>query len=189
VTSGGSAASEQKEARALQGFLMRAEQQRQRRAELSFLAAVRESLSQRTQPRYAAVVPESKGQFTLPSICSFASEQAETAELFWCYGFHGTRRDLPGAGCLLLIALCQQEPSAAQVEGWQRKLESERAASAPSRELSGGPQAGMQGLSELWVVVPPGSSLNPVASELRLYWDDFVQLLAEDKEMGEVAQT
>ena len=103
--------------------------------------------------------------------------------MYWCYGFRpgwpAERRDRPEAGCLYLIALCRQEPSASETKQWSRWLQEE----ARSLPLMGVTEksspASLAPRYELWLALPRGASLTPVTGERRMSWEDLAQLLQQ----------
>lgn len=166
-------------ARILQGFLTRARQRLPRLLTEEAVRILRERLCRLPESGF----PESwewEGQEVfLPRIHSVAVERAGTAELFWCYGF---REDLgvatPG---VLLLALCEEAPSTAQLGRWRQQLD-EEARKLPPGELTGPaarPVSG--GSSALWLLLPPGTPLIPEASERRFSWEAFLRLWAGER--------
>jgi hypothetical protein len=187
IASPAGAGSQQAQARVLQAFLQRTDQARQWRQVSEMLKEVREGLLQLPESGFAGALPASGEPVRLPSICSMAREQTVGAELFWCYGFHGTRRDRPEAACLFLIALCHEEPLAKEVSRWSRRLEEEARKLPQVGVPDAPPSADLGPRSELWVVVPPGVSLKKAASERRMRWETLAQLLAQKGDVERIA--
>jgi hypothetical protein len=172
----------QADAKVLQAFLQRADQARHWRQVSAMLKEVREKLLQLPESGFAEPMSGSGELVWLRSICSVATEQTPGAELFWCYGFHGNRRDRPEAACVFLIALCHEEPRAKEVGRWSRRLE-EEARKLPQAGVAESPRSADLGLrSELWVVVPPGVSLKKVANERRMRWETLALLLVQKED-------
>jgi len=169
----------------LQAFLLRAEGVRQWRQAGVPLTELRENLlrlphSDLTPPASA----RGSKELRLPAVCSIAMERTTAAELYWCYGFRAgwpeERRDRPEAACLYLIALCRQEPTAAEVKQWSRRLQEEMR-SLPV--LGGAEKATGSGLGpryELWLALPKGAALAAVAGERRMRWEGLARLLEEN---------
>jgi hypothetical protein len=114
-----------------------------------------------------------------PDICSVAREQSVGAELFWCYGFHGDRRDLPEAACVLLIALCAEEPDFSRIEAWRRELAAELLL-LPGGVFHGS-ASGSRG--DLWLVLPAPSlaALDAAGPERRFSVEAFAGWLKADE--------
>ncbi|MBI3934989.1 MAG: hypothetical protein HY316_09885 [Acidobacteria bacterium] len=170
----------------LQAFLLRVERVRQWRQVDGLLKDVRENLLRLPQSGSPAASPRGNKELRLPNICSIAFERTATAELFWCYGFRPgwpeERRDRPEAACLYLIALCRQEPTAAETKQWSRRLQDE-ARALPA--LAGSEKASTGGLGpryELWLALPRGASLASAAGERRMRWEGLAQLLQQKSE-------
>ena len=186
VASSAGTGSQQAQARVLQGFLQRADQARQWRLVFEMLKEVREGLLQLPESGFAGALPASGEPGRLPSVCSMASEQTTGAELFWCYGFHGSRRDRPEAACVFLIALCHEEPLTKEVSRWSRRLEEETRKLPQASVADAPPSADLGPRSELWVVVPPGVSLKKAANERRMRWETLAQLLTQKGDLARV---
>jgi hypothetical protein len=169
----------------LQAFLLRAEGLRQWRQQAGgALQQMRDRLL--ALPAAIPTAAPSRGarsDLRLPQICSIAVEAVAAAELYWCYGFRSgwpeERRDRPEAACLYLIALCRQEPAAADVRQWSRRLQEESRALPLFSAASKTPAAGLGPRYELWLALPRGASLTAVAGERRVHWETLANLLSE----------
>jgi hypothetical protein len=173
---------------ALQAFLLRAESVRQWRNFSAGLSDLRQSLLHLPHSGGAGAPSRDARDLRLPLVCSLETERTATAELYWCYGFRPDwpqeRRDRPEAACVYLIALCREQPGAAEVKQWNRRLQDE----ARSLPALGPPIAGKEeraaasSLSpryELWLALPRGASLTAIAGERRLRWEGLAKLLEE----------
>jgi len=169
----------------LQAFLLRAEGVRQWRQMGSQLREIRENLLQLPQSGSPASAVRSGKELRLFTVCSIRTERTNTAELFWCYGFRPgsteERRDRPEGACLYLIAFCRQEPTAAEVKQWSKRLQEEARAlpvvGSAEKAASGNP--GLEPRYELWLALPRGASLVAVAGEQRMRWEALERLLKE----------
>ena len=170
VTACATVPQERAEARLLQSFLTRAQQQRSRLPGEEAVPVLRERLLRLPETGFPNSWEREGEQIPLPRIHSVVCERAGTAELFWCYGFW---KDLgmESAG-VLLLALCQEIPSTAQLQRWRQQLEVE------ARDLlPGAPRnRASEGYSALWLLLPPGAPLTPEGSERRLSWEAFLRL-------------
>jgi hypothetical protein len=107
-----------------------------------------------------------------PEICSVAREQSGGAELFWCYGFRGDRRDVPAAACVLLIALCPEEPEPGKIEAWRREAAKEQSLLLGTSSLHADKSASR---GELWLVLPAKAivGVGDSGPELRFSFETF----------------
>ena len=163
------------QARALQAFLHRAEQSWERRPGTERIALIRQRLLALPQRGFPTDVEWTGQTYEPPEICSVALEPSKTAELFWCYGFYGGRRDAPEAACVLLIVLCRDEPAPAAMEAWRRQLENEEHL-LPAGS-SGAPGPPSRSRREFWLVAPDGASLGTAGSERRVSLETFARWL------------
>jgi hypothetical protein len=184
VTASLTGSSQRAEARALHTLLARAEPDWRIRETAPYLAAIRERILDLPQRGFPTTGKSAGDQLHPPDICSVCPEPSDGAQLFWCYGFHDGRRDVPEAACVLLIALCAEEPAPAVIEAWRRELKREE------RLLSGGTagrtaskqNTGFRG--ELWLVLPAMASQEIDASARRFSFEVFARWL-EIQEIGD----
>ena len=161
VTASLAAPPERAQARALQTFLLRAEQRRNRLRAADRTTSIRQRLLELPQRGFPADFEWAGGKVLPPEICAVSLERSGAGELFWCYGFHGNQRDSPEAACVLLIALCGDEPAPGQIEMWRRQLENEERllpAWKPSGPL---PKQPLGPRRELWLVLPALRRFSP----------------------------
>jgi hypothetical protein len=187
--SGAKSGAERAEAGFLQAVMLRAERIRQWRLADAQLGELREHLRGMADTGFEAAPAAPRGgkDARLPQICSVAVEPASTAELYWCYGFRpgwpAERKDRPEAACLYLIAACRQEPAAAEVKQWSKRLQEEaRTLPALGPALGAAEKPAGSTLApryELWLALPRGASLAPVAGERRLRWENLLRLLEQ----------
>jgi len=163
---------ERAKSRMLATFLLRAEQPLEHPASSAFFGIVRQRLLDLPQAGFPESFVWEGQEIRPPKIISVCAEATPAAELFWCYGSHANAQETPGSPVILLIAVCAEPPSEAQVQKWQRRLasEAELFLSAESRPAGTRPSIPLR---ELWVAVPLGTSLNPTGSERRFSWEVF----------------
>ena len=182
VTASLTGSAQRAEARALQTLLARAEPDWRIRETAPLLASIRQRILELPQRGFPPAGEPAGDQLYLPDICSVCPEPSGAAQLFWCYGFHDGRRDIPEAACVLLIALCAEEPAPAEIEAWRRELQKEE------RLLPGGaagPTASKQSLGfrgELWLVLPAMASLGIDAPARRFPFEAFARWLETGEE-------
>jgi hypothetical protein len=171
--------SERAESRLLLAFLLRAEQSKERPETARFSTVMRQPLLDLPQSGFPESFAWEGQEMRLPKIVSVCPEAAPAAELFWCYGFYGESRDRAEAGIVLLIAVCDEPPSDSQLQQWHQQLENEARLVQPGEaaRARSGPGPGL--LQELWVAVPPETSLVPTAGERRFSWLTFFRLVAQ----------
>ncbi|OFV94973.1 MAG: hypothetical protein A3H28_13080 [Acidobacteria bacterium RIFCSPLOWO2_02_FULL_61_28] len=172
VTASQGAPSQRAQARALQALLLRVEQKRERRRATDLSISIRQRLLELPQRGFPMDLEWSGGPVQPPEICAVSSEQSGNIELFWCYGFHGNRRDTPETACVLLIALCGEQPVPGEAEVWRRRLENEERLLPAG--ASGQPASSRR---ELWWVLPAGSSMAGAASERCFPLETFTRWL------------
>lgn len=160
--------------RALQDFLLRVRLHSEQRSREPLLTALRNKLAALPQTGLPKIAEWSWLKM-YPSRVSVSSERSGHAELFWCYALPAAQSDPAETISVLLIVLCEEAPSAAQVDGWRRQLEKE-AGWLPRREAAvlG---TGSRPRHDLLLLVPPGTSLDSMRSELRFPWEVFAGLL------------
>ena len=169
------------QARALQALLARAELDWKSRETAPLLASIRQRLRELPLRGFPPLGEPEAGTVEPPDVCSVSYEQSGTAELFWCYGFHGSRRDVPEAACVLLIVLCAEEPAPAEIETWRRELRKEERL-LPGDAAGRSIQANSFGVrGELWLVLPAFALLKPGGSERRFSFEAFAQWLETGK--------
>ena len=166
------ASGERAKSRMLATFILRAEQTREQPASAGFFSLVRQRLLDLPQSGFPEHFFWEGQDIRPPKIFSVCAEATATAELFWCYGAQANTRKNSESAVILLIAICAEPPTEAQVQKWQRQLESEAqlflsAENDPSAYRQSIP------LRELWIAVPPGTSLIPADSEHRFSWEAF----------------
>ena len=180
----GRAGSSSAQAGALQAFLLRAERARQWRVFSAEVADLHHGLSRLPESAASSTASRGSKDFRLPLVCSVAVERAPAAELYWCYGFRPDwpqeRRDRPEAACIYLIALCREQPPAAEVKQWSKRLH-EVARTLPATVTQEAASAGLSPRYELWLALPRAASLTAVAGEKRLRWEALATLLEEKK--------
>ncbi len=162
------------QSRAFQDFLFRVRSHGQQRAKDALLAAVRKKLLNLPRTGLPRVFESNWLEMYPPRVCSVASERSENAELFWCYGFRAARNEVSRASAVLLIIICEEVPSGAQVETWRRQLERESRL-LRREEPAAAPAGGNR--HELWLLLPPGAPLVAVRGERRFPWDTFARLM------------
>ena len=170
---------ERAKSRMLQGFLLRAEKGKELPETARFSTAIRQRILDLPQAGFPEFFTWEGQQIRLPRIVSVAAESAATAELFWCYGFYGEKRESPEAAVVLLIAICEEAPSDGQLQRWQRQLESEARLIIPSGAASSAARKEPGPRQEFWVAVPPGVSVAPTVSERRFSWQAFFRLAVQ----------
>jgi hypothetical protein len=186
VTAAITGSSRRAEARALQTLLARGELDWRIRETAPLLESIRQRILILPHRGFPATGESVTGHLLPPvyppDICSVCPEPSGAAQLFWCYGFHGGQRDVPEAACVLLIALCPEEPAPAEIEAWRRELRKEE------RLLPGGiagravreSNRGFRG--ELWLVLPAMASqdIDPLAR--RFSFEAFARWLEAGEE-------
>ncbi len=183
VTASLTATTQRAQARALQALRARAEPKWKSQDTTPLQESVRQRLLDLPQRGFPPLEGPA-GDLTeteLPDICSVSPEPSAAAELFWCYGFHGGRRDIPEAACVLLIALCAEEPPRAAVEAWRRDITREERllpGGAAGRTLPGN-FLGFRG--ELWLVLPAAAPLEIGKGERRFSFESFARWLKTDE--------
>ena len=170
---------ERAKSRLLQAFLLRAEQDREPPETARFSTVIRQRLLDLPQSGFPEFFSWEGQEVRLPKILSVCAEAATTAELFWCYGFYGENRESPETAVVLLIAVCDETPTDGQLQKWYRQLESEARLVLPMAAAPSTSRRGRTPLQELWVVVPPGTSLTPAISERRISWQAFFRLVVQ----------
>lgn len=170
------------EARALQTLLVRAEPDWRIRETAPLLASIRQRILDLPQRGFRATGGRGKDQIHLPDICSVCPEPSGAAELFWCYGFQDGRRDIPEAACVLLIALCAEEPPPAEIEAWRRELQKEERLLpwGSAGHIARNHSLGSRG--ELWLVLPAMASQDIDVPARRFSFEDFARWLAAGEE-------
>lgn len=163
------------QARALQALLARAGQRWQRQSAGDLITMIRPRLLTLPQRGFPTEVAWADEPYEPPDICSVAQEPSQTAELFWCYGFPGGRRDAPEGACVLLIVLCRDDPAPAEIAAWRRELENEeRLLPAGSSRAQG--KLG-RSRRELWLVTPGGAFVETAGAERRVSLETFARWL------------
>ena len=171
--------SERAHSRLLQAFLLRAEQHRERPESARFSTVIRQRLLDLPKSGFPENFSWEGQEIRPPKILSVCAEAAVTAELFWCYGFYGEYQEALESPVVLLIAVCDDAPTDGQLQKWNRLLENEARLILP--EIDGRPAARQASgaLQQLWLAVPPGTSLTPTASERRFSWQAFFRLVVQ----------
>ena len=171
--------SERAKSRLLLAFLLRAEQSKERPETARFSTVMRQPLLDLPQSGFPEFFTWEGQEMRLPKIFSVCSEAAPNTELFWCYGFYGESRDTPETGLVLLIAVCDEPPTDSQMQQWYRQLENEARLVQPVEAARTKARPGLSLLQELWVAVPPGTSLVSTATERRFSWQTFFRLVVQ----------
>jgi hypothetical protein len=166
-------------ARLLLAFLWRAEQSKERPETARFSTVMRQPLLDLPQAGFPESFAWEGQEMRLPKIVAVCPEAAPAAELFWCYGFYGESRGAARAGVVLLIAVCDEPPADSQIQEWYRELENEGHVVQPGEAARARSGTGTGLLQELWVAVPPETSLAPTAGERRFSWQTFFRLVAQ----------
>jgi len=154
-------ASERAQSRMLQAFMFRAEQRRERPETTRFSSVIRQRLLDLPQSGFPESFAWTGQEIRIPKIVAVSPEITATAELFWCYGFYEDSAGVPESEVILLITVCDKPLADAQLQKWQRQLETE-ARLVPSASAAASSQA-PHPRQELWVVVPPETTLTPAA--------------------------
>ena len=155
-------------------FLLRGEQSKERPETARFSTVMRQPLLDLPQSGLPELFPGEGQEIRLPKILSVCSEAAPPAELFWCYG---ESREVPGTGIVLLIAVCDEPPTDSQLQRWNRQLENEARLFEPGEAAPARARPSLR--QELWVVVPPETTLVPAGTERRFSWQAFFHLVVQ----------
>jgi len=177
VTASLTGSSRRAEARALQTLLARAEPDWRVRETASLLSSIRQRILDLPQQGFPPAGEWAEQPLRPPDICSVCPETSSATQLFWCYGFQDGRRDVPEAACVLLIALCAEEPARAEIEAWRRELQREERllpANTASR-TAGERSSGFRG--ELWLVLPAMASQDSDPPTRRFSFEVFARWL------------
>lgn len=171
--------SERAEARLLLTALLRVEEEKEHPETARFSAVIHQRLLDLPQAGFPEFFTWEGQKIRLPKIFSVCTEAEATAELFWCYGFYEENQEFPKTPVVLLIAVCDESPTDGQLQKWHRQLESEARLVLPPKAPPSIFRHGLSPLQELWVAVPPGTSLAPTASERRFSWETFFRLAVQ----------
>ena len=169
--------SQRAQARALQALLVRTEPDWRVRGTAPLWASIRSRILALPQVGFPLIPEQDEPPFHAPEICSVALETGGGAELYWCYGFQEGRKDIPEAACVLLIALCTEEPTSAHIEEWKRELQREesRLPGASHRQREFGEKGGFR--SDLWLVLPSMVLQEPAIGVRRFSFEQLAQWL------------
>jgi hypothetical protein len=171
--------SERAQARLLLTFLLRVERAKEQPETARFSMVIRQRLFDLPHAGFPEHFTWENQKIRLPRIFSVSGEAAGSAELFWCYGFYGDHRESTEAAVLLLIVICDEAPTDGQVEKWARQLENEARLVAPPRTTASVLPDGSRPHRELWIAVPPGTSLASTGPERRFSWQAFFRLMVQ----------
>lgn len=178
LTTSETASRQRAQARALQTFLSRAAETWGQQPLADLVTSIRRRLLALPERGFPTDIAWTDETDESPEICSVAHELSRTAELFWCYGFRGGRRDAAQSACVVLIALCREEPTQAEIEAWRREVENEERLLLPSNSpLGAAVGQPWRPRRELWLVLPRGASLRTTGSERRVSLETFARWL------------
>lgn len=170
--------------RLLLAFLLRVKQTKEQPETVSFSSVIRQTLLNLPKVGFPEFFEHGSQEIRLPKILSVSPEAALTAELFWCYGFYGENFQDSETGTILLIVVCNEPPTDSQVRQWHQQLENEARVVQPEEAAETQAKQVTGLLQELWVAVPPGTSLLPSSTERRFSWETFFHLVVQTGSSG-----
>jgi hypothetical protein len=168
------------EARLLLTVLSRAEDVKDHAETARFSAVIRQRLLDLPRSGFPESFRSEGREIRIPRIFSVCAEAADTAELFWCYGFYEEGQRLRKSPVVLLIVICDELPADAQVTKWVRESQNESTRVLPEAARVAADRQSFDLRHDAWVVVPPGTSLDAASSERRFSWEAFFRLAVQD---------